>query len=143
MDRKEIRRVIEPIVENILRTLFFWTRNEQDVGNALIVLHKSLLYLFIGALIIINVMPVSNIFIISMLVLSVVVLIQHLMLGVCVLSTIEKRVLGAPYPLMEPILTLFNIPTNVETVKGVTVLIIALFTLSFLLQVIRIWIQRA
>ena len=142
MDQKGFRRVVEPIVENVLRTLFFWTRNDQEFGNAVVILHKSLLYLFIVAVIIINVVPVPHTFIIFMLILSFAILIQHLVLGVCVLSTIEKRVLGAPYPLMEPILELFKIPVSVESLKGVTVLILSMITLSFLLQVTRIWIQR-
>ena len=142
MDQKGLRRVVEPIVENTLRTLFFWTRTDQEFGDAVVILHKSLLYLFIVAVIIINVVPVPHTFIIFMLVLSFAILIQHLVLGVCVLSTIEKRVLGAPYPLMEPILTLFKIPVSVESLKGVTVLILSMITLSFLLQVLRIWIQR-
>ena len=142
MDQKGVRRVVEPIVENTLRTLFFWTRTDQEFGDAVVILHKSLLYLFIVAVIIINVVPVPHTFIIFMLVLSFAILIQHLVLGVCVLSTIEKRVLGAPYPLMEPILTLFKIPVSVESLKGVTVLILSMITLSFLLQVLRIWIQR-
>ena len=142
MDQKGLRRVVEPIVENTLRTLFFWTRTDQEFGDAVVILHKSLLYLFIVAVIIINVVPVPHTFIIFMLVLSFAILIQHLVLGVCVLSTIEKRVLGAPYPLMEPILALFKIPISVESLKGVTVLILSMITLSFLLQVLRIWIQR-
>jgi hypothetical protein len=142
MDQKGLRRLIEPIIENTLRTLFFWTRNDQEFGDAIVILHKSLFYLFIVAVIIINVIPVPHTFIIFMLVLSIAILIQHLVLGVCVLSTIENRVLGAPYPLMEPILTLFKIPVSVESLKGVTVLILSLITLSFLLQVLRIWIQR-
>jgi hypothetical protein len=142
MDQKGLRRLIEPIIENTLRTLFFWTRNDQEFGDAVVILHKSLFYLFIVAVIIINVIPVPHTFIIFMLVLSIAILIQHLVLGVCVLSTIEKRVLGAPYPLMEPILALFKIPISVESLKGVTVLILSLITLSFLLQVLRIWIQR-
>jgi hypothetical protein len=142
MDQKGFRRVVEPIVENVLRTLFFWTRNDQEFGNAVVILHKSLLYLFIVAVIIINVVPVPHTLIIFMLILSFAILIQHLVLGVCVLSTIEKRVLGAPYPLMEPILELFKIPVSVESLKGVTVLILSMITLSFLLQVTRIWIQR-
>jgi len=142
MDQKGLRRLIEPIVEKVLRTLFFWTRNDQEFGDAVVILHKSLFYLFIVAVIIINVVPVPHTFIIFMLVLSIAILLQHLVLGICVLSTIEKRVLGAPYPLMEPILTLFKIPVSVESLKGVTVLILSLITLSFLLQVLRIWIQR-
>ena len=142
MDQKGLRRLIEPIIEKTLRTLFFWTRNEQEVGDALVTLHKLLFYVFIVAIIIINVIPVPPIFIIFMLALSITILVQHLMLGVCVLSTIENRVLGAPYPLMEPILTLFKIPISVESLRGVTVLILSITTLSFLLQVLRIWIQR-
>ena len=142
MDQKGLRRVVEPIVENTLRTLFFWTRTDQEFGDAVVILHKALFYVFIVAVIIINVVPVPHTFIIFMLTLSIAILIQHLMLGVCVLSTIEKRVLGAPYPLMEPILALFKIPVSVESLKGVTVLILSMITLSFLLQVLRIWIQR-
>jgi hypothetical protein len=135
--RNEIRKVVEPIVENILRTLFFWTRDDKEFGQMVINFHILIFCFFIIVTVLINIIRLPLAFIASVVVLALIILAQHYFIGICILSSIEKRTTGATYPMTEPFLKFFGIPVTTENIRGVTCLILTLFMASLILQLIR------
>jgi len=138
LSRKQVRYYIEHTVERILRTLFFWTKTEQQFGEALVMLHIALKWLFIFAMILTAVSNTIPLLLYVILVLSILLLLQHYILGICILSSIEKRVIGHPYPLLWPIFYLFDIPNTPETTRGIMLLLLSsLVTVFALLMIVR------
>ena len=138
--QKSMRAIIEPTLEKMLRSLFFWTTSEKEFGKMVVLLHILLFWTFHSTVVMVNIINVPTILIIGILILALTILAQHYFLGVCVLSSIEKRVNGKPYPMAEPVLQFFGIPITVENVRGVTCLLIAIYMISFTLQLLRQWI---
>lgn len=135
--KKSIRwRVIE-FTESLLRHLFFWTNNDEEFGNALIGFHICIAVVVCISIIVVQLVDAPPIIIFVMMLLFIFLFLQHYIFGICILSSIENRVLGAPYPIMEDILRVFTIPVSVESVRGVTFLIMTIFTVIFGLQLIR------
>jgi len=141
MTQKSVRRYIIENTETLLRHLFFWTRNEEEFGKALINLHIGIAVAVWIFIIIVQVFDVPNIIIFAMMLLFLILFLQHYILGRCILSSIENRVMGAPYPMTEPFLQLFTIPVSVESVRGVNFMVMSIFTGVFALQLIRRWIN--
>ena len=141
MLEKSIRRQIIEFTENLLRHLFFWTNNEEEFGQALIGFHIFLVATVWISVIVVQLFDLPNIIIIAMMVLFMCLFLQHYALGLCVLSSIENRVLGAPYPMTEPFLKLFTIPVSVESVRGVNFLVMTIFIAVFGLQLLRRFIN--
>jgi len=139
--RKVLRNLIEPVVEKLLRILFFWTTTEKEFGDMLILLHIVLFWIFVVTVALVFVIRAPPLFIMGMIILAILLLAQHYLLGACILSSIEKRVNGRPYPMAEPILTLFGIPTTTENIRGFTCLTLTIIVLCFSLQLVRVWIN--
>jgi hypothetical protein len=137
----DLRRTIEPVVEKVLRTLFFWTNSETEFGNMVIMAHLSFVVLIAATLLTTFVCRVPTSVIVAVIVVFGLIVVQHLLIGVCLFSSIEKRVLGAPYPIMDPILHLFHIPTSRESRIGVTALLISFTLLILVLQLVRTWLH--
>jgi len=137
MLEKSIRRHIIEITESLLRHLFFWTRDDEEFGNALIALHIGVVAAVWISVVVVQVFDVPNIVIAVMMLLFMILFLQHYALGLCILSSIENRILGAPYPITEPLLRLFTIPVSVESVRGVNFLVMTIFTAVFGLQLVR------
>ena len=141
MDRNAIRRQIEPLVEKVLRTLFFWTTSEKEFGTLIIYLHLFFVFIIAATLLMTFLFRVPVSVILTVIIIFGLIVIQHIILGICLFSSIEKRVNGAPYPIMEPVLRLFNIPISKESRIGVTALLISFTLLILLLQLLRTWIN--
>ena len=141
MLEKSIRRQIIEFTESLLRHMFFWTKNEEEFGNALIYFHIFLFITVWISVIVVQVFDLPNFVIFAMMILFLCLLLQHYFLGLCILSSIESRVIGAPYPISESVLQLFTIPVSVESVRGVNFLVMAIFTGVFGLQLLRRFIN--
>lgn len=107
------RRTIEDGVEDILRTLF-WT---DDFGATVVLFHQILILVFILSLIATVYYP-SLIYVVIPLVL--IVTLKHLVLGVCILSSIERRINGAPMRVTEPLLALMGLPETKTNIRRIT-----------------------
>jgi hypothetical protein len=137
MDRRAIRRSVETAVEKFLRILFFWTRTNEEFGNIVIALHLLLAASILGTLIATCLFNPPPSLLITIVIVFGLMVVQHQFLGICILSSIEKRIFGAPYPIMDPVLRAFDIPINVQTQIGVTALLISVILAILLLQLGR------
>lgn len=141
MDHKAIRRQIEPLVEKVLRTLFFWTTSEKEFGNMVIYTHLLFVFIIAATLLMTFLFRVPTSVILTVITIFGLIVIQHWLIGICLFSSIEKRTIGSPYPIMDPVLHLFNIPISKESRIGVTALLISFTLLILLLQLVRSWIN--
>lgn len=137
MDRKANRRKFEPIIESFFRSLFFWAHTDKEFGSALLLFHSLIFWIIVITAVLAHVIQIPPIIIIFIMILCIFFILQHVFLGACMISSIEKRILGSPYPLIEPILIVFKIPISPESLRGVTNLMISILVLSFLLHLVR------
>ena len=137
MDKKQLRRHVSAAFEKLLRHVFFWTRNEKEFGYAVIGLHIALFWIVLIPVIAVQIIRVPGPLLIVVFMIFMLLLLQEHFVGGCILSSIEKRVLGAPYPIFEPILEYFNIPVSVESIRGVSRLLMMMCLGFFGLQMIR------
>jgi len=107
------RRTIEDGVEDILRALF-WT---DDFGATVVLFHQILIIIFILSLVATAYYP-RLIYVVIPIVL--VLTLKHLILGVCILSSIERRVNGAPMRVTEPLLELMGLPETTTNIRRIT-----------------------
>jgi hypothetical protein len=141
MLEKSIRRQIIEFTESLLRHICFWATTEEEFGNCLIGLHIGLVAAVWISVIVVQLFDLPNIIIFAMIVMFMCLFLQHYLLGLCVLSSIENRVLGAPYPITEPFLKVFTIPVSVDSVRGVNFLVMTIFIAVFGLQLLRRFIN--
>lgn len=141
MDHKVIRRQLEPLVEKVLHTLFFWTTSEKEFGTMVIYLHLFFVFTIAATLLTTFLFRVPTSVILTVIIIFGLIVFQHWLIGICLFSSIEKRVNGSAYPIMDPVLHLFNIPVSKESRIGVTGLLISFTLLILLLQLVRSWIN--
>lgn len=122
MNLKEIRNMIEDSLEQLFRTMFFWTRDDRTLG-----LWISYIHIGIAAGICLFVLT-YRIFrppfwvIVTMLVFVVLLFLQHVILRTCLLSRIERRLMGEGGWFINDALCFMGIPTTRETVLGATII---------------------
>jgi hypothetical protein len=109
----------------------------------LVVLHNAICVVIWCIVIAANLFQLPTSVYVCFFVLLSILLAQHYFLGICILSSIEKRVNGAPYRFAEPFMEFFSIPVTVESTRGFTVLIISLVLGFSALHLLHTWIQRA
>jgi hypothetical protein len=118
----EFRRKLEDSLETLFRTIFFWAQSEQDLGLWISYFHIGLA-VCIGAFVL-----TYRLFrppfwaVLGMTVFVACLFLQHVFLRACVLSRIEKRLLGEGAWFMRPFLGLFGIPATRKTVLGITIM---------------------
>ena len=135
LDRRRLRALIETIVENLLRIIFFWCESEKEFGEWVIRLHYGIWITLLSVFIVMRIVTIPFIIICAMFLLSCIMWTQHLVLGVCLLSSIQKRVLGRQCKLINPLLELFDIPVSRESIKGVTILLSTIFVSLMILEI--------
>lgn len=137
MDRKQLRRTCVDILERFLRTLFFWTRDDKEFINMVIILHFSLGVIYSFLFFYSCLFDLSLYILVPVLVIVILIIIQHWILGICLLGSIEKRLTGKPYPFIDPLLHVFGIPITEDTQIGVTSLLLSASVVILLLHALR------
>ena len=120
-----IRGVITDYVEQWLRFVYKWITDKDEVlGEIVYMLHMFGFWTLIVLIIISH--TFYPVFWFQFMIFSFVCLvwIQHLILNTCVLTSIERKLLGPKNNLMiDSLLNVFNIPIQKETRMGVTLML--------------------
>jgi hypothetical protein len=120
-----IRGVITDYVEKWLRFVYKWITDKDEVlGEIVYMLHMFGFWTLIVLIIISH--TFYPVFWFQFMIFSFVCLvwIQHLILNTCVLTSIERKLLGPKNHLMiDSLLNVFNIPIQKETRMGVTLML--------------------
>jgi hypothetical protein len=120
-----VRRVITDYVEKWLRFVYKWITDKDEVlGEIVYMLHMFGFWTLIVLIIISH--TFYPVFWFQFLIFSFVCLVwvQHLILNTCVLTSIERKLLGPKNHLMiDSLLSVFNIPIQKETRMGVTLML--------------------
>lgn len=122
MGLKELRNSIEHSLEQLFRTIFFWINDDQTLG-------WWISYIHIGMVVSLGLFVFTyRIFrppfwvIIAVLVFMVLLFLQHLVLRTCILSRLEKRLMGEGGWFINTTLRLFGIAPSREAVLGATIM---------------------
>jgi hypothetical protein len=120
-----VRGVITDYVEKWLRFVYKWVTDKDEVlGEIVYMLHMFGFWTLIVLIIISH--TFYPVFWFQFMIFSFVCLvwIQHLILNTCVLTSIERKLLGPKNHLMiDSLLNVFNIPVQRETRMGVTLML--------------------
>jgi hypothetical protein len=119
---KKIRKSIEYYLEKILRTLFFWEKDERRLGLILRTLHNSLIISILFLYIVAHTIFPSFILLFCIWCMSTFIFLFHVLTGGCLCTKIEYKLTGERTTIIDPILEIFHIPITKETVKGITIL---------------------
>jgi hypothetical protein len=119
---KKIRNCIEYYLEKILRTLFFWEKDDRRLGLILRTLHNGFIISIIFLYIFNHTLFPSIILLVCIWILSSLIFLFHLLTGGCLCTKIEHKLTGERTTIIDPILEIFHIPVTKETVKGLTIL---------------------
>jgi hypothetical protein len=68
--------------------------------------------------------------------LVLIVTLKHLILGVCILSSIERRINGAPLRVTEPLLALMGLPETKANIRRITQTIFVTISLLMIWQLL-------
>jgi hypothetical protein len=116
-----LRQVRESLVElfvAIARTLFVWIPGDVAKGKALMTCHPLLLVFVIGLFFLVPAKSPLRFFIVLI---TVCVVASQWLLGGCVITRAEQRLTGSKETILDPFLTLANLPVNRDTRIAATI----------------------
>ena len=120
-----VRKTLVDWLETYSRFAYSWiTDNDEILGEIIYTLHLFGFYTLVVLLVVSH--TVYPVFWFQALVFGFVVLvwIQHVVLNTCVVTCLERRLLGKDHPLtIDIVLNMFGIPVQKETRMGITVLL--------------------
>ena len=139
---KELRTFIEDRLEHLFRTIFFWTNTDHDLGLWISYFHIGLAITIGTFVLTYRILRPPFWMIAAMLGFVILLFLQHVFLRACVLSRVEKRLLGEGGWFMRPFLGLFGIPATRETILGVTIMFFGLMLTILISEVAgQLWHQ--
>ena len=137
---KELRNTIEDSLERIFRTIFFWTQTDHDLGLWISYFHIGIATMIGTFVLTYRMFRPPFWMLVTMLGVVLLLFLQHVFLRACVLSRVEKRLLGEGGWFMRPLLGWFGISATRETVLGVTIMFFGLMLAILISEVVgEIW----
>ena len=138
---EDLRKQTEAVLEAILRTCFFWTTTDAEFGEMVLAIHNIILALLFGWYLSVRIFSLPPVFVYGLLFAASIGWTQHLLLGVCLLSSIQKRMLGTKYAAMTHLLNVFGIPDTPETSRGVLLLLSCMIMILIGIEVVRTFLR--
>lgn len=116
---RKIRTTIVDLIVDLARVLFFWIPGgDSEVGRALMTCHPFLIMIFVAAFFI---LPQKHNFRILIAIASVAVVASQWLLGGCVITRAEQKLTGSKTTIMDPFLTLADLPADRNTRIAATI----------------------
>jgi hypothetical protein len=134
--RKDIRGWLTGIFEQIFRIIFFWIKDDKQLGHVIREIHLYSFHAIILWYVILHTFLQSYWLLTSLWMLIGIVWISHMLTGTCVITLIERNLTGEDITIMDPILSLFGMPLTRECRSGFT---IAMSTVSFAFLTFELW----
>jgi hypothetical protein len=119
---KNVRKYIEYYLEKILRTVFFWEKDDRRLGLILRTVHNIFIISILSLYIFNHTIFPSIILLFGIWMMSTLIFLFHLLTGGCLCTKLEHKLTGERVTIVDPILEIFHIPITKETVKGITIL---------------------
>lgn len=140
MGLRELRNMIEHSLEWLFRTIFFWIRDDQTLGRLISYVHVALVTIIGMFVLTYRIFRPPFWMIVAMLAFMVLLFVQHIVLRTCVLSRLEKRLMGEGGIFVNTALRAIGIPVTRETVIGITVVSSGFCMLVLLSEVVgELW----
>jgi hypothetical protein len=142
---ERMTKSIERGVENVLRLLIFWEKDDKRIGRAIRFIHYSFVFLFIAFYLFIHVYHPSYALLLIFFFIQLLIFAHHIICGGCVITNIECRLIGDQQCFIDPLLQLFHIPTTPDVSSPVfimlSVLLMAILSLEVWSRTVLMWQQ--
>lgn len=139
----ENQKRIETTVEKVMRTLFFWEKDEKRLGGIIRFCHYTFVFTMLFFYIMLHTFLPSYGGFIIFYVIFALIWIHHLICGGCVWTTIERRMIGDERGFLDPLLEIFHIPTTPDVSCGIFMMVtcgaMTVVTLELILLTILNW----
>ena len=117
---RSARNVLVDLFVTLARTVFFWLPGgDPAYGHALMVLHPFLVAIFLGAFFLLPPRSPGRLLIAFI---SYIAICSQWLLGGCVITRAEQQLTGKKITIVDPWLTLANIPANRDTRNAATII---------------------
>lgn len=116
---RKIRTTVVDLIVDLARVVFFWVPGgDAATGRALMTFHPFLIMIFVAAFF---VLPRKHNGRILIAFASVCVVASQWLLGGCVITRAEQKLTGSKTTIMDPFLTLANLPADRNTRTAATI----------------------
>jgi hypothetical protein len=119
---RQIRNTVEHTLEHIFRTIFFWTQTDHDLGLWISYVHIAMVATIGIFVLTYRILRPPFWMIAAMMFCLLGLFIQHVFLRTCILSRIERRLMGEGGWFINAALRLFGVTPTRESVLGATIL---------------------
>ena len=138
----ENQKRIETMVEKVMRTLFFWEKDEKRLGGIIRFCHYTFVFTMICFYIMLHTFLPSYGGFLIFYCFFVLVWVHHLICGGCVLTAIERRMIGDEKGFIDPLLEIFHIPTTPDVSRCCFMMITCSFMIIVTLELILLTILQ-
>ena len=119
---RKIRNTVEHSLEHIFRTIFFWAPTDHALGLLISYVHIAMVAVIGTFVLTYRIFRPPFWIIVAILSFVILLFIQHLLLRTCILSRIERRLMGEGGWFINSALRLFGATPTRESVLGATIL---------------------
>jgi len=134
--QRKLRIVLEPVIEQCFRNLFFWETDDKQIGWLIRSFHSNILAIIFIVYWISHTVLHSYWLLWFIWIILGTIWLQHMVTGCCILTRIEQRLIGDKSCVLDPMMRLFQIPVTNENGKGLTIF---LSTTFFFLQSLELY----
>jgi hypothetical protein len=121
MSLRELRNMIEHSLEWLFRTIFFWIRDDNTIGLWISYVHMAIVALIGMFVLTYRIFRPPFWMIVAVLAFMILLFLQHTVLRTCVLSRLEKRLMGEGGWFINTALGWCGISATREAVMGATI----------------------
>jgi hypothetical protein len=119
---RNLRNTVEHSLEQFFRTIFFWAPTDHDLGLWSSYVHIAMVVIIGTFVLTYRIFRPPFWMIMIVLAFLVLLFIQHVLLRTCILSRIERRLMGEGGWFINAALRLFGVTPTRESVIGATIL---------------------
>ena len=116
---RKIRNTVEHSLEQFFRTIFFWAHTDYDLGLWISYVHIAMVAVIGIFVLTYRIFRPPFWMIVAVLAFLLLLFIQHLLLRTCILSRIERRLMGEGGWFINTALRLFGATPTRESVNGI------------------------
>jgi hypothetical protein len=137
---KSFANLIETNVEYFFRALFFWEKDDKQLGKYIRFLHAVAFYVTVMWYIVIHTFVPSYILFVLLYIQLLVVWIHHIICSGCILSKIENKMLNDDSGILDVVFEIFGIKCDSKLSNAIIVmcstLLVFLFTFELIVRAV-------
>jgi hypothetical protein len=132
--REKLKESLESGLEYVLRLIFFWEKDEKQLGTFIKYTHTAFVIINAFIYITLTVWMDSYVGLICFVIMYGLIWAHHMICGGCIMTYIERRLTGESRAVTDPVLDMFYIPNTPETSAGIFLLLSSVFMAVLVMQ---------